>query len=59
MHEKLHLLQFNDGILTYWDVVAVRSVSVTFIRKLGIVCDFGLGFYVFIGSVTHSPSSIV
>ena len=43
----------------YLDVVTVRPVSDTTIRKLGIVRDFGLGFGVFIGSVTHGPSSTV
>ena len=44
---------------TYRYVVTVGPVAVTSIRKLSTVCDFGPGFDIFIGSVTHGPSSIV
>ena len=44
---------------TYRYVVTVGPVAVTSIRKLSAVCDFGPGFDIFIGSVTHGPSSIV
>ena len=47
------------NILTYRDVVTVGPVAVTSIRKLSAVCDFSLGFDIFISSVTHGPSSIV
>ena len=58
-------VQLNNGFditdissqLTYWDVVTVCPVSVSSIRQLRIVRDFSFRFGVFIGSVTHGPSS--
>ena len=47
------------NISTYRDVVTVGPVAVASIRKLSVVCDFSLGFDIFISSVTHGPSSIV
>ena len=44
---------------TYWDVITICPVTVTSIRKLRVVGDLSLKFDVFIGSVTHGPSSIV
>ena len=57
----LHLSHIIDrkSQSTYWNVVTVRPVAITSIRKLSVVCDFGLGFHIFICSVTHGPSSIV
>ena len=52
-------LSWNISESTYWDVVTVGPVAVTSIRKLSAVCDFSLGFDIFISSVTHGPSSIV
>ena len=43
----------------YRDVVAVGPEADSSIRKGGIVCDLGPGFNIFIGSVTHGPTSIV
>ena len=45
--------------LAYRDVVAVGPVADISIRKRGIICDLGPGFDIFIGSVTHGPTSIV
>ena len=57
---KKVLLHFVNGFsLTYFDVVAVRPVPVSSIRKWGIILDFSLGFGVFISCVTHGPPSIV
>ena len=47
------------NILTYRNAVTVGPVAVTSIRKVSAVCDFGLGFDIFVSSVTHGPSSIV
>ena len=44
---------------TYRDFVAVGPVADISIRKRGIICDLGPGFDIFIGSVTHGPTSIV
>ena len=58
---QLHVssMIININLRTYWDVVAISSVAVTSIRKLGVVCDLTLRSDIFIGSVTHGPSSIV
>lgn len=44
---------------TYCDIVTVRSVTVTPIRKIGAVGNLGLGFRFIIGCVAHGPTSIV
>ena len=43
----------------YRDVVAVGPIADSSIRNRGVVCDFGPRFDIFIGGVTHGPSSIV
>ena len=52
-------LSLNISKSTHWDVVTVGPVAVSSIRKLSAVCDFSLGFDIFISSVTHGPSSII
>ena len=56
---KLPKFTCTESLQTYRDVVTVGPIAVTSIRKLSAVCDFSLGFDIFISSVTHGPSSIV